>query len=63
MNSTAQPAPNTSIKSMTCKNFDEGARVYHKEYGYGVVRISTNGQKYPRFEGSTGTPYTRVWAA
>lgn len=57
----------TATKSQTSRHFAEGERVYHKTYGFGVVRVSAyNGRdKYPFFEETrtTGTPSTRVWSA
>lgn len=56
-------APDTTAKSKTARHFDEGATVYHKTHGYGIIMVGFDGEKYPRFDATktTGTSATRVW--
>jgi hypothetical protein len=56
----------SSTVAKTARHFDEGARVFHKEHGDGIVRVSPyTGEKYPYFESTktTGTPMTRLYPA
>ena len=48
----------------TARHFEIDARIFHKEEGFGTIKLDSRGVRYPLFDnGARGTPYTRLYPA